>query len=183
MSWRTCVVVKQIQSNPMTSVLQVRHRLLIQLHPSILHSVTPLIPHFRGWMITCPCWNSSNSMLVKWAPCSATWHCCIWVIVGSANGLLPCGTSYPNQCWLNLNKILPWVLCWKYPWHVFFFFFLGGVGWVGLWGFLWWAPSAKGKDHHGVSSGWSSVWQCSNTGLSSTQYEQIPITRTPDILP
>ena len=49
------------------------------------------------------------------------------------------------------------------------------VGWVGLWGFLWWAPSAKRKDHHGVSSGWSSVWHSSNTGLSSTQYEQIPI--------
>ena len=49
------------------------------------------------------------------------------------------------------------------------------VGWVGLWGFLWWAPSAKRKDHHGVSSGWSSVWHRSNTGLSSTQYEQTPI--------
>ena len=49
------------------------------------------------------------------------------------------------------------------------------LGWVGLWGFLWWAPSAKGKDHHGVSFGWSSVWHRSNTGLSSTQYEQIPI--------
>ena len=48
-------------------------------------------------------------------------------------------------------------------------------GWVGLWGFLWWAPSAKRKDHHGVSSGCSSVWHRSNTGLSSTQYEQIPI--------
>ena len=48
-------------------------------------------------------------------------------------------------------------------------------GWVGLWGFLWWAPSAKRKDHHGVISGWSSVWHRSNTGLSSTQYEQIPI--------
>ena len=50
-----------------------------------------------------------------------------------------------------------------------------GSGWVGLWGFLWWAPSAKRKDHHGVSSGWSSVWHRSNTGLSNTQYEQIPI--------
>ena len=49
------------------------------------------------------------------------------------------------------------------------------LGWVGLWGFLWWAPSTKRKDHHGVSSGWSSVWHHSNTGLSSTQYEQIPI--------
>ena len=48
-------------------------------------------------------------------------------------------------------------------------------GWVGLWGFLWWAPSAKRKNHHGVSSGWSNVWHWSNTGLSSTQYEQIPI--------
>ena len=49
------------------------------------------------------------------------------------------------------------------------------LGWVGLWGFLWWAPSAKREDHHGVSSGWSSVWHRSSTGLSSTQYEQIPI--------
>ena len=49
------------------------------------------------------------------------------------------------------------------------------VGWVGLWGFLWWAPSAKRKDHHRVNSAWSSVWHRSNTGLSSTQYEQIPI--------
>ena len=49
------------------------------------------------------------------------------------------------------------------------------VGWVGLWGFLWWAPSAKRKDHHGVSSGWSSTWFHSCTVLSSTQYEQIPI--------
>ena len=49
------------------------------------------------------------------------------------------------------------------------------LGWVGLWGFLWRAPSAKRKDHHRVSIGWSSVWHCSNTGLSSTQYEQIPI--------
>ena len=49
------------------------------------------------------------------------------------------------------------------------------LGWVGLCGFLWWAPSAKRKDHHGVSSGWSSVWHRSNTGLSSTQYGQIPI--------
>ena len=34
---------------------------------------------------------------------------------------------------------------------------------------------AKRKDHHGVSSEWSSTWFHSNTGLSSTQYEQIPI--------
>ena len=45
------------------------------------------------------------------------------------------------------------------------------VGWVGLWGFLWWTHSTKRKDHHGVSSGWSSVWHRSNTGLSSPQYE------------
>ena len=44
------------------------------------------------------------------------------------------------------------------------------LGWVGLWGFLWWAPSAKRKDHHGGSSGLSSVWHCSNIGLSSTWY-------------
>ena len=23
------------------------------------------------------------------------------------------------------------------------------LGWVGLWGYLWWAPSGKRKDHHG----------------------------------
>ena len=33
--------------------------------------------------------------------------------------------------------------------------------------FLWWVPSAKKRDHHGVSSGWSSTWFHSNTGLSS----------------
>ena len=42
--------------------------------------------------------------------------------------------------------------------------------WVELWGFLWWAPSAKRKDHHGVSSGWISVWHRSHTGLSSGKY-------------
>ena len=44
-------------------------------------------------------------------------------------------------------------------------------GWVGLWGFLWWAPQAKKKDHQGVSSGWGSAWFHANSGLSSTQYE------------
>ena len=42
-----------------------------------------------------------------------------------------------------------------------------GLGkWVGLWDFLWWVPSAKRKDHQGVSSGWSTIWICSNTVLS-----------------
>ena len=49
------------------------------------------------------------------------------------------------------------------------------MGWVGLWGFLWWAPSAKKKYHQGVGSGWSSTWFHSKTGLSSAQYEQISI--------
>ena len=53
--------------------------------------------------------------------------------------------------------------------------FVMKLGWVGLWCFLWWAPSAKRKDHNRVSSGWSSTWFHSNTGLSSTHYEQIPI--------
>ena len=77
------------------------------------------------------------------------------------------------DCWSTLLNV--WVCLhqvikndsWLYP--------LNCMGWVGLWGFLWWAPSAKRKDHHGVSSGWSSVCHRSNTGLSSTQYEQIPI--------
>ena len=59
------------------------------------------------------------------------------------------------------------LILWRWDWPKV-------VGWVGLWGFLL-APSAKRKDHHGVSSGWSSTWFHSNTGLSSTQYEQIPI--------
>ena len=49
------------------------------------------------------------------------------------------------------------------------------VGCVGLWGFLWRAPSTKRKDRHRISYWWSSTLFHSNTGLSSTQYEQIPI--------
>ena len=56
------------------------------------------------------------------------------------------------------------------------------MGWYGMvsiyceyFRIAWWAPSAKMKEHHRVSSGWISVWHRSNTGLSSTQYEQIPI--------
>ena len=66
----------------------------------------------------------------------------------------PCLSGIYIWCWCRFSSLL---------------------GWVGLWGFLWWAPSANRKDHHGVSSGWSSTWFHSNTGLSSTQYEQIPI--------
>ena len=59
-----------------------------------------------------------------------------------------------------------------YHWQSFikFIIWTNDREWMGLWGFLWWAPLAKRKDHHGVSSGWSSVWHHSNTGLSSTQY-------------
>ena len=48
----------------------------------------------------------------------------------------------------------------------------GHFGWLPS---FFWSILAKRRDHHGVSSGWSSVWHHSNTGLSSTQYEQIPI--------
>ena len=84
--------------------------------------------------------------------------------------------SEPNQNWGGCHHPAS---NWSYQGHKVPYFvtrtsnFL--LGWVGLWGFLWWAPSAKRKDHHGVSSGWSSVWHCSNTGLSSSQYEQISI--------
>ena len=73
--------------------------------------------------------------------------------------------KYANQ-WLNLHcdDLFIKAVTWR-----------NILGWVGLWGFLWWAPSAKRKDHQGVSSGWNRVWHRSNTGLSSTQYEQIPI--------
>ena len=71
--------------------------------------------------------------------------------------------------YLNKDGLVNWYYSFIYTATTF-------LGWVGLWSFLWWAPSAMRKDHHGVSSGWSSVWHRSNTGLSSTQYEQIPIT-------
>ena len=51
-------------------------------------------------------------------------------------------------------------------------------GFVGVGGavrFLVVGTIGQGKDHHGVSSGWSIVWHRSNTGQSSTQYKQIPI--------
>ena len=59
--------------------------------------------------------------------------------------------------------------------YFIWYYLLLNMGWVGRWGFLWWAPSAKRKDHHRVSSGWSSTWYLSNTSLSNVQYEQIPI--------
>ena len=106
------------------------------------------------------------------------------------NGYFPSMTvksvsvMWPASSWIWV-KDEPWGNWWDEVWYVpwnplitqqFFSEILtkdSGVG--GLWGFLWWAPSAKRKDYHRVSSGWSSVWHRSNTGLSSTQYEQIPI--------
>ena len=79
-----------------------------------------------------------------------------------------------------LNSVTSWLILWYFCDVIIIINYqlillTWGLGWVGLWGFLWWAPSAKRKDHHRVSSGWSSAWHHSNTGLSSTQYEQIPI--------
>ena len=48
-------------------------------------------------------------------------------------------------------------------------------GRAGLWCFAWWAPSANSKDHHRVSSRWSSIWLHFNRGLVSTRYGHIPI--------
>ena len=107
----------------------------------------------------------------------AIWHC-HWA------GCFIISVSWWARHW---SRIYCWaLLVWSVPWwlrHVFCDVMVSLKyansavyrGRVGLWGFLWWAPSAKRKDHHGVSSGWSSVWHRSNTGLSSTQYEQIPI--------
>ena len=64
----------------------------------------------------------------------------------------------------------------KYHWIYLIFSQIDWGGWGCEFFFcLWWAPSAKRKDHHGVISEWCSVWYRSNTGLSSTQYEQVPI--------
>ena len=114
------------------------------------------------------CWSQSNTFhwnLNQWI------NICIKeiVLIMLSAKCRPyfCGLNELNSPGNNLylpgkTRKKPWIL--SFP-----------MGWVGLWCFLWWAPSAKGKDHHGVSSGWSSVWHCSNTGLSSSQYEQIPI--------
>ena len=48
-------------------------------------------------------------------------------------------SHYLNQCWPYGITRPQWVNC-KY--------LVYALGWVGLWGFLWWAPSAKRKDHH-----------------------------------
>ena len=49
------------------------------------------------------------------------------------------------------------------------------MGWAWLWSFFLGSPSPKRKEHHAVSFEWSSIWLYSNTGLSCTQSEQIPI--------
>ena len=105
------------------------------------------------WVPSTPLWQQSASC----------WHSTI-LSLSKHDSFTPMERTYLNTPHHSFMCLL--VCC-----H----FYCDGWGWVGLWGFLWWAPSAKRKDHHGVSSGWSSVWHRSNTGLSSTQYEQIPI--------
>ena len=85
-----------------------------------------------------------------------------------------CCCNYCCYCWFyppSYNFIFCLLLV---TWLMFYiqmlYWLFKATGWVGLWGLLWWAPSAKRKGHHGVSSGWSSVWHRSNIGLSSTQY-------------
>ena len=132
------------------------------------HNTQPIV-HPHGWAMGCLLWVFCDSVSSISGPCStivlavqcafyqytpAQWSC------GGYIGFTP--SVCPSVCLSHM--LCP--LCGSLP----------ILGWVGLWGFLWWAPSAKRKDHHGVSFGWSSVWHRSNTGLSSTQYEQIPIT-------
>ena len=114
-----------------------------------------------------------------WLVCSEQvfrFLCCQWSYsIRMASQKHYSGALFKNLSRLTkkkLNLCIIGLVCWQSTrfvgsWWCF--------GWVGLWGFLWWAPSAKRKDHHRVSSGWSSVWHHSNTGQSSTQYEQIPI--------
>ena len=90
--------------------------------------------------------------------------------LGSSSCYLVC-YSFKSGCWDCIKPLFDLILALSKRSQLLMYL----VGWVGLWGFLWWAPSAKRKDHHRVSSGLSSVWHCSNTDLSSSQYEQIPI--------
>ena len=97
--------------------------------------------------------------------------------------------SKVNVIFLHANDPIYWIFTQPcgYWWLVFFqIYFLHWKllflltfhwrGWVGMRAFLWRAPSVKMKDPHRVITGWSSVWLSSNTGLSGTQYEQIPVT-------
>ena len=134
-----------------------------------------------GTTIYCWCWNNNiihsirkyKSFIRRW-PCK---YCSSRQKIINAN-------AYRSCAWLSLSAhtahrveiYFPFYYSPVLRWRCFFLTLLHARnGMVGLWGFLWWAPSARRKDHHGVSSGWSSVWHRSNTGLSSTQYEQIPI--------
>ena len=88
--------------------------------------------------------------------------------------MMPCGNTDLGQHWFRLRLAAWWYQVWSTlfqviacclmtPSHNLDQFCLELLG-------NYWR-----KDHHGVSSGWSSVWHRSNTWLSSTQYEQIPI--------
>ena len=128
-------------------------------------------------------WNS-NSLIAENTFENVVCECCSFRLGLNVLTLNLRGPSYLGLTRSISWLLMPWLLAspgHQQPWYWLcrigksLSYSRGNLGWVGLWGFLWWAPSAKGKDHHGVSSGWSSVWHRSNTGLSSTQYEQIPI--------
>ena len=56
----------------------------------------------------------------------------------------------PNKVWNDIT----------YPFPNFNSCTLKFWGWVGLWGFLWWAPSAKGKDPGWVLPMWWVIHMC-----------------------
>ena len=70
------------------------------------------------------------------------------------------------------NFAIPGCFPYNSYYYIFYLLFVWLVCFCSLW--LYFSPG-KGKDHHSVSSEWRSTWFQSNTGLSTTQYEQIPI--------
>ena len=118
-------------------------------------------------------WFSHHHTLSYWVSVALVKHDQLWLMT-----LVECGFSKITLICIHttIKKSAHWGLDrMHFADNIFNLISLYEMGWVGLWGFLWWVPSAKRKNHHGVSSGWSSVWHCSNTDLSSSQYEQISI--------
>ena len=138
-------------------------------------------------------------IVVRWhlyiesAPCSLSWPLPKQVLIYHHSIVL---LKYVNYLIMYIMAIDPHTLPSKimcgmsfenWVWSVFYCFHYSVLSVILLWGG--WGcevscgghhrprgkTTAKRKDHHGVSSGWSSVWHRSNSGLSSTQYEQIPI--------
>ena len=148
--------------------------------PVTMHSYTWLsVKQLRGAWWDMVMWHRSGSLLIVSGSAIGRQHYRHSMVKGAWYRKRQDGYISMAQC---KKDVTPLLMHWSYVFLALSHRYTANYnfstqtltinrGWVGLWGFLWWAPSAKRKDHHGVRSGWSSVWHRSNTGLSSTQYE------------